>query len=142
MTIVTLLVVGTQLGWGQTSNRGAIAGTILDPIGMVIHAIRVAVTNVDTGATQTVGINARGEYRVDFLLSGNYEIKVEAQGFKKTMISGLVVRVGELLTVDLRLELGSMTQGVTVTSAAGVVNTETASLGEVVPTSAIREISL
>ena len=130
--IPLILLLASSVCWGQTSNQGAIVGTITDPTGAVIPGARVVVRNVDTGVARTFTSTSAGDYRAEFLLPGKYEVRAELEGFKKTTVTGLVLTVGQLLRVDLKLELGTIAQEVTVTSTAAAINTDNATVGNVI----------
>jgi hypothetical protein len=142
LLLLVALLVAIPMSWAQTSNQGGMIGTITDPSGSVMPDVTVTVINSDTGVSRTVISNAQGDYRVDFLLPGAYQVNAEKQGFMKVTLTGLVVRVGESQRADLKMEVGAVTQNVTVSSTAVALNTESAAQGDVVTTSSIRELPL
>jgi hypothetical protein len=111
---------------------GAVTGIIKDPTGAPVPGASVVVRNADTKASFTTKSATDGYYRVDSLVSGNYQVEVEAQGFRKTTVAPQRLSVNENLRVDVTLEVGLVTESVTVEAEATRVNTEDAQLGKAV----------
>jgi hypothetical protein len=136
------LMLGVVLGFAQSSTQGTIVGTVTDPAGGVIPNVKITVIQVETGWTRTTTTDDRGDYRVDFLPPGRYEVRAEGEGFKKTQITGLTVLVGQVLRVDIKMDVGTITEEITVTSGAATLNTETPALGEVVDEIKVADLPL
>ncbi len=138
-----VVVAGMLLGcaWAQEF-RGTITGRVTDPSGAVIAGAKVTAENVATGAKQETVTNPDGQYRIPYLPSGSYHLSVEAAGFKHYLRSGLTVRVEDLLTLDVQMEVGGVTESVTVTSEAPLLETSTASSGQVVDGRRIAELPM
>jgi hypothetical protein len=98
---------------------GSIAGTVSDPSEAALPGVTVTVTSIDRKTSATAVTNESGFYVKDRLLPGNYEVKAELGGFKAAVVSRAVVNVDAQTKVDFRLELGQMTEAVTVTAAQG-----------------------
>ena len=86
--------------------RGTILGRVFDQQGAVLPGATVQVINDKTNITDQTVTEADGAYSVSFLIPGAYTIKVELQGFKRFVQSGVTVAIGQRATVDVRLELG------------------------------------
>ena len=86
--------------------RGSITGKITDSQNALIPGAPVTVTNVLTGVSNKVTTNQTGYYEVDFLNPGTYSVSAEAEGFKTTLRTGIVVNTGDRLSVDVQLEVG------------------------------------
>ena len=86
--------------------RGDISGTVTDPQGAIIPVATVTVTNVDTNVRTQVITNANGFYLAPLLITGNYQIVAEAAGFKKLVRSGLSLRLGQHMEINLTMEVG------------------------------------
>ena len=97
--------------------RGTITGRISDPSGAGVPAT-VTVTNVATNEESRATAADSGDYTIPFLKPGKYTISVEAQGFKRATREDIEVRVDDRITVDFGLEVGAITENVTVTAAA------------------------
>jgi hypothetical protein len=119
-----------------------IVGTATDPNGAPVPAASVTARNRDTGLTRTVTSGEDGGYRLEFLPVGNYVIEVTATGFKKTYRDGVVLHVNDTARVDISLEVGSVEQQVTVTTAPPEINTSTPELGRTVQTREIETLPL
>jgi hypothetical protein len=135
-------MLGVVLGFAQSSTQGTIVGTVTDPAGGVIPNVKITVIQVETGWTRTTTTDDRGDYRVDFLPPGRYEVRAEGEGFKKTQITGLTVLVGQVLRVDIKMDVGTITEEITVTSGTATLNTETPALGEVVDEIKVADLPL
>ena len=103
---------------------GSITGTVTDQTGAVVPTAHVTVTNPLTGLKRETDANAAGQYLIANLPEGAYNLAVSAKGFKESNQTGLVVKVGSVVRADLSLEVGAMTQEVTVQASAAQLQTE------------------
>ncbi len=141
--LVTCCFFAVQLCWGQTSNQGAIVGTIKDPNDNVIPLVNVKITNNETGVSKTTTTDERGNYRVDFLQPGSYQILAEANGFKKMEVSKVTVQVSEIQRTDIKMEVGQVNEEVSVSmDGQSQVDTETPTRGEVITERTIQNMPL
>ena len=124
----------------QTS--GSSVGTVTDNTGAVVAGAAVTLTNVDTGDHRTATTNAAGDYQFVNLLPGNYRIDIEASGFKHFIRTNVVVQVQGNTRVDAPLELGNVSETVEVSSQAPLVETQQATLGQMVAGRAVTELPL
>jgi hypothetical protein len=108
-------------GVGAQETRGKISGTVQDATG-ILPGATVRIISVDTSATQQVVTNARGYFEAPLLQPGNYRITVEMPGFKTLNQSGIVLGVGQQLGVTLTLEIGQISEEVTVTAEAPLLD--------------------
>lgn len=121
---------------------GQITGIVRDPSGAAIPNASVAATNVSTGVTIDTTTNAAGNYRLLNLLVGEYVVIASHKGFKSVQRSNLRVFLGETLTVDVELPVGTTEQTVTVTAGTGVVDTTSSTTGTTISDSEIRDIPI
>ncbi|MEP7074556.1 MAG: carboxypeptidase regulatory-like domain-containing protein [Acidobacteriota bacterium] len=127
---------------GQITSA-TIVGTISDSSGAQLPAATVTARNVETGLKRTVTSDEDGNYRIEFLPVGSYVVEVSAtSGFKKALREGIVLRVGDTARVDVSLELGSVSEEVTVTSAPPEINTSTTELGRTIQSQEIENLPL
>jgi hypothetical protein len=127
---------------GQSTNQGALVGTITDVNGGVVPSVRIAVLNVETGIARTVTTDEQGNYRVVFLIPGNYRISAEQSGFNRVE-ANVVVHVSELKRVDLQLAPGDVNVSVTVSDDdVRSVNTDTPTIGQVIDERSIQNLPL
>ncbi len=132
-----LLLLPT-LASAQTA--ATIVGDVTDPSGAAVPGVAVTVTNDGTGIAREVSTNEAGQYRVSPLNPGNYTVAVEAAGFKSSIQSDVVLQVSAVLEVDFTLELGEVTETIEVTGAAPIMQTEEASVGNVVNSQELRRL--
>ena len=120
-----------------------IVGTISDAGGANVPNAKVTARNVETGLTRTVNTGDDGNYRIEFLPVGNYVVEVSAtSGFKKGIREGIVLRVSDIAKVDLALEVGSVNEQVTVSTAPPEINTTSAELGRTIQSQEIENLPL
>jgi hypothetical protein len=121
---------------------GAIIGIVHDPTGAVIVGAQVTARNQDTGLTRSVQTNGQGEYRIDFLPPGNYDVEVANTGFRSFRQTAVTLQVGQSARVDAQLQLGEATSTVTVEGGVPVVNTADATVGQTTTTEQITTLPL
>lgn len=122
--------------------RGSITGRVTEGSGAAIANAQVTVTNVATNASVSKTTDDKGEYTVLYLTPGSYMLSVEAKGFKKSVRQNIEVRVGDKLELDVRLEVGAVTESVNITADAPLLETNTASAGQVIDRRRISELPL
>ncbi|HTF71508.1 MAG TPA: TonB-dependent receptor [Edaphobacter sp.] len=121
---------------------GHILGTVKDGSEAVVPNALVTVTNQDTGFTTKITTGTSGDYRVDNLPPGNYQVRLEAPGFRVAVFNGNVVTVDIATRVDITLVVGSATESVEVEAARSLVDTTSSSLGEVIDQNDISSLPL
>ncbi|HSB17203.1 MAG TPA: TonB-dependent receptor [Bryobacteraceae bacterium] len=114
------------------SDTGTIVGIVRDASGGVVPQAAAAVTNVSTGAVWRGFTNDEGFYRIANLPPSTYEVEIEAKGFRRSIGPPARVSAGEVLRVDVAVEVGPVTEVVNVDAPAIAVNTEDPQLGKVV----------
>jgi len=100
-------------------STGKISGTVSNPAGAIVPHAGVTVSNSETGLKRTTKTNASGLFFVSNLPIGNYTLSIEASGFKKFVASNIRVNVNDRLDIPVRMEIGGMTETVSVTETAG-----------------------
>lgn len=139
MLAVTLLVAVTGMGQSFT---GRIVGTVSDASGAVVAGAEVRVLNTGTNWAQTVTTNDDGNYTLSELPRGEYQVEVSSTGFKQFVRRGIQLSVGQQARVDVRLEVGSVSESVEVTADASLLETVDSVLGKVVDNKRIIELPL
>ena len=137
-----VLVLAFLCGRSQAQDTGSITGTVTEPTGAVIANATVTVTDTATGAKRDTVSNGSGEYTVAGLRAGTYNVTIDASGFKKAEIKGLVLRVAQVRRVDAKLEVGAVTSEVTVTAGAPAVDTQTSEVAGVVTGKEMTQLQL
>lgn len=116
--------------WGQTG-ASTIRGSVKDPSDAFVSGATVTLTNLETSAVRTAVTTMSGAFAFELVLVGDYEVKVEAKGFRKMIVRPVQALVANVTDVPVRLEIGEVSSTVTVeaTDAAIQVNTQDATLG-------------
>ncbi len=117
--------------WAQVG-AGALQGLVSDESGGPLAAARVIVILVATGHTRVATSAGDGTFAVPALTPGAYRIRVDATGFRPLVRDGVTVVTGETVTLALRLDVGGISEVVSVTADAGLLRSGTSSLGHVV----------
>lgn len=128
--------------YGQ-SNSGNIQGSVSDPSGAAVVGAKVTAQNLDTGviAASSSTTNA-GLYSLPNLPPGRYAVTVEAVNLKKFTQEGVTVATGTTVSLDVQMQLGAVTENVTVTSDASQLETTTSDIGATVESSLITNLPL
>jgi hypothetical protein len=108
---------------------GSVVGTVQDGSGGRIPGATIEIVNRDTNLTLTAVSNATGAYTFTNVLPGTYDVKVTLQGFKEFVQQGVPVTTGNISRVDAKLEVGALTESITVQSEAALLKTDKADTG-------------
>jgi hypothetical protein len=141
LAVAVVLLFGAAAVWSQNV-YGTIAGTVTDSSGAAIAGTAVTLTNLDTQEARTIQTSASGTYTFTNVLPARYKLDGVKTGFKKFERQPIVVEIESGLRIDIALEVGDLTQTVEVTSAAPLLQPETASLGQVVETRTVTDLPL
>ena len=114
--------------------RGTISGTVTDPVAAAVVGAAVVVTNTATGVATPLTTNSSGYYEAPPLVEGQYQVTVEAPGFKKTVRSNLILTSRGQLKIDLQLEVGGVSESVTITAQSPILDTSTIETGKALTT--------
>jgi hypothetical protein len=139
--LIGLLLFQAVVLMAQTGGGATVVGTVKDSTGSVVAAARVKVVNTETSFLTQTTTQPDGSYYVPYLTPGNYRVTVSAPGFKEFVRDGLMMRSAEVPRVDIVLEVGSVSESVTVNAAASLLNTETVVSAYVVPAEVLKEQS-
>ncbi len=139
LTVAALFLFWLPLAGQET--RGTLLGRVADPSDAVIVGAKVVATNTATGVAYTSTTNQTGDYMLPFLIPGPYRITAESQGFK-SYARTVDIRQSERVTIDITLEVGEATQTVEVRAETPLLDTSTASMGQVVDVRTITELPL
>src|SRR6266849_3273904 len=124
------------------SDRGTIAGTVLDSSGGAVANVTVTATSTETGANYGATTGPTGGFRIQDVRVGTYDVSVSAPGFKIEKKTGVVVQVNSTATVEFSLQPGDVKETLTVLADAPAVQTETSEIGTVVSSKQIEELPL
>ncbi len=112
--------------------RGTLNGTVSDPSSLVIGGASVKAVNVATNVESVASTTDAGVYRIPYLIPGTYRISVSVPGFKGALRDNVNLSVAQTLTVDFRLEVGAVSDSVTISSDPPLLETGTAEIGSYV----------
>jgi hypothetical protein len=130
------------LAWAQAVSTAQIAGTVRDSSGLAVPAAEVTATQTETGAVRSTQTAADGTYVLLNLPIGPYRLEVSKSGFSKFVQPGIVLQVNTNPTVDVTLQVGSVTEQVTVEAGAALVETHSTGVGQVIDNQRILELPL
>ena len=122
--------------------RATILGTVTDPGGAAVPGANVRVTKQDTGVSRDTVTNDTGSYTVTALDPGTYTVVVSHQGFQTVRRTDLVLLTQDKLSLNVKLEVGQITQEVTIVGEQELINTATASRGAVIDPIKVTELPL
>jgi hypothetical protein len=123
---VVLLSLAFALPGAAQETRGNIAGTVKDSTG-VIPGATVIILNTDTGSKQELTTNSTGYFEAPLMQPGNYEITVEMAGFKRVTQRGVVLAVAQQMNIPFTMEVGAISENITVTGEAPLLDTSSVS---------------
>jgi hypothetical protein len=126
---VICCVFGSAFGQMTT---GTILGRVTDPSGGAIPGARVTVTDTGTGLSHTFVTGSDGSYVVPYLIPGTYSVSAQKQGFRTLSKTGITLEVNQKARIDLTLQVGSLTQRVTVSTQAPLLQTQSSEQGTVI----------
>jgi hypothetical protein len=105
---------------------GGLVGTVTDANGLVVPAARVTIVNTDTNLTRETTTDAQGAFSFANVLAGPYDVKVALEGFREAVRSRVPVTTGQISRVDLALQVGALSESITVQSSAELLQTDKA----------------
>jgi len=124
-----------------SSSTGAIQGTVTDPQNSAVANAKVSLTNVDTAAVVSITAQSDGTFVFPLLAPGNYRIQIQAAGFESSVYD-VVVEITKVTNTSAKLRLGQVTTVTEVSAAAETVDTHTATTGDVITGTQIRDMPL
>jgi len=125
-TLVFISAVTTIWAQGPV---GTLNGTVQDQAGAVVPGATVIAINTATGEEHRTTTTSAGAYTLPYVPSGTYNIRVNAPGFRTAEASNVILRVAQVLTINLSLEIGAITEQVTVSAEAPLLDTGSAEIG-------------
>jgi carbon monoxide dehydrogenase subunit G len=143
--LVVLSALAICLGSGLHAQDvfATIEGTILDPAEAAVARAKITVTNVDRNqVVRTLTSDGSGIYSATLLPIGNYSVKVEATGFKTETRTGIVLNVADDLKINIKLEVGAVSESVEVKEQTVQVETSNATAATTIDGTQVRELAL
>ena len=121
-------------------SRATISGLVTDSSGAAVPDAQVSAINLETGLTVKSQANGQGLYVIPYLLPGQYKVQVERAGFKSFDQSPIILRVADRVEINAVLQVGQMTERISVVADAALVETETSSRGQVIDNQRINDL--
>ena len=135
-TLVALMALACVLGISAPATaqdpRGAVQGRVVDSSGGALPGTTVTVANTATGTVNTAVTDEQGRYSIPFIAPGAYDTTVELTGFKRVERKGVEVRIADRLELDFTLQVGGLEETITVSGGTPLLETRTASQGQVI----------
>jgi trimeric autotransporter adhesin len=131
LTALAVLALSSSALSAQ-SIYGGLRGLVSDPGAAVIANAKVSLTNAGTNDTRSTVTSATGEYVFSQVIPATYTVTVESPGFKKFTRTGIIVETQNQISVDVKLEVGQVTETVMVTEEVPLIETATASQGQMI----------
>lgn len=141
------LLLGLMLAGGQSlvyaqQTSATLVGTISDSNGAVVPGAAIKVANLSTGAAREGVSDGSGGYSFSFLPAGDYEVTITVAGYKTRKIDRLTLQVSQTLRQDFAMEIGAVTETVSVTATGVQLQTENSTVGTVIDAAKIVELPL
>ncbi len=127
--------------WAQQTTA-TVVGTAVDGTGAAVPAAQIRLKNLETNAVRETVTDSTGHYSIPFLPAARFTLSAAAKGFRTYEVQSFELQVGQTARLDLKLELGEVTQTMSVSASAAALQTESASVGAVIDGSKIVDLPL
>ena len=139
---LTLFAVAAFSAFGQAVAVAGVSGRVADPSGAAIPNAQVKMTQTDTQYTRVVNTDVSGDYTISNLPVGTYILEVQAAGFKTYTQPGIVLEVGNNIQANATLQIGAVSETVEVSASAGMVETRSNAVAQVINDRQINDLPL
>src|SRR5215510_14977684 len=139
LLLICALIVSVH---AQATTGGNITGTVRDPQGAAVPKVEITITDEKTGTSRTVVTNDDGFFNAPSLPAGRYTLTASPPGFKKTIAEGVDLHVSENRTVNLDLQVGQVTETVTITSDTAPVELRSGEVSSLIAEKQVTELPL
>ncbi len=129
--LLSFALAVVSLAAQSSTGTATMIGAVTDTTGAIVPGAKITVTNAGAGFVFTSVTTSEGTWYIPNLNPGSYQLRIEAQGFKTYVQNGITLRTAEQPRIDVSLELGNVTESIQVTGAAPLLETETATSGQV-----------
>ena len=137
ISAIFLMVLGSYQAGSAQSTNGSLSGIVQDSQGAALPGATVTATELGTGESHQAVSGDGGNYTLPDLPIGDYKVTASASGFKQLVINSLTLHVNQVAQLDLKLQVGAVTEQVTVSTELPLVSTESSSVGQVVENKSI-----
>ncbi len=141
-TLLTVFLLSMSSWTLLAQSTASLQGTVVDQTGAAVPNAKIAVRDHATGVERSTQTDSAGNYLVAALPVGEYSIEIHAEGFQTQVVSDLKLEVATTVVQDFRLKVGAVTQEVTVTAVAPVVERTTMAVGQVINRQTVQEMPL
>ena len=129
--VLVALLIGATVTFAQDVTA-TITGTVTDPSGAAIVGATISAKSVERGITYTAVSNDTGSYRISQLPVGNYDLRIEKQGFQTSLYPAFTLVLNQTARIDVEMKVGQVSQTIEVTGAAPILKTETTQVDTVI----------
>ncbi|MGH9357201.1 MAG: carboxypeptidase regulatory-like domain-containing protein, partial [Terriglobia bacterium] len=140
LLVISVMFLGSAVA--GCAQQASILGIVTDSSGAVIPNAKITVSNPERGVIRHLTSNTAGSYVAADLPIGTYTVTAQVPGFRRLVTAGVVLQVGATRRVDMRLQVGQVTQAVQVTANVAHVQTETAAVSGVITGKQIANLEL
>ncbi|MCL5742947.1 MAG: carboxypeptidase-like regulatory domain-containing protein [Acidobacteria bacterium] len=137
----TLAVTAAAIGWAQ-EYRATLLGSVTDSSELVVPRAKVTTINAGTGVRTENTTNSEGNYVIPYLSPGGYLLRVEHPGFRTVERSRIELRMNDRVRIDIALEVGSLTDQVTVAAESPLLDVASANQGQTIDTRKVADLPL
>lgn len=142
LAMVVVLAGGVTADTFAQAVRGGMLGNVADTSGAAVPGVTVTITEVRTNLSQNTVTNESGNYTFPNVRDGLYRVEAELSGFKKAIRENVQVDVNTTIRVDFRLEIGDLSESITVSSEAPALQTDRADTGRIIQGKQIQDMPL
>ncbi len=141
VSFIALFALTLGSGWAQQTTA-TVVGQVTDPSGALLAKVSIKLKNLATNAVRETETDASGIYTIPFLTAGRFTMTASAAGFRTHNVEAFELQVGQTARVDLRMELGAVTETMNVSASAAALQTEAVTVGAVIDSSKIVDLPL
>ena len=140
--LLSLLILTSTPAYSQAVSVASVSGAVVDQTGSAVLGAQVTMTETDKQSSRATVTDARGRYDLPNLPVGPYRLDVSAPGFKGFSQTGIVLQVGNSVTINVTMQLGSVSESIEVSASAGMVETRDTSISQVIEEKRIVDLPL
>ncbi len=139
---VAICVLFMTISAYSQSDRGTLTGVVSDSTGAVLPDVSLQATNLANGQQYSGKTTPTGLYSIASLPAGVYELKVDAPGFKTYIQQGITISVAQVVSLNVKLEVGQASETISVTSDAALLNTQNAEINSTIPRERLNDLPI
>jgi hypothetical protein len=141
-SVISIVVAFSVCAVAHAQSTALVTGVVIDPNGAAVPRVRIIATNADTSVQRLTATDEVGRYQLAALPVGTYRIEIIAKGFRKHVLDGLTLAVGQSVDQDFQLQIGDVSQVVTVTAEHEMLERSTVAVGHVVDQRMVQQLPL